>query len=75
MKRTYTLLTISLFLLISCRDDDSIDSRTPVNATFNFSHHWDDTPVTNSDFNDLKFTNAHGELLSIERLRYLISYS
>lgn len=74
MKKTYTLLVLSLLLLISCRDDDSIDSETPVNATFNFSHHWDDTPVTNSDFNDLKFTNAHGELLSIERLRYLISY-
>jgi hypothetical protein len=29
--------------------------------------------ISNSEFNTLNYTNAHGELLSIERLRYLIS--
>ena len=31
------------------------------------------TEITNDDFNQLKFTNENGQVLSIERLRYLIS--
>jgi type 1 fimbria pilin len=41
--------------------------------TLKFTHNWDGIPVTNQDFNDLKFTNANGEKVSIERFRYLIS--
>lgn len=41
--------------------------------TLKFIHNWDGIPVTNQDFNDLKFTNANGEKVSIERFRYLIS--
>ena len=73
MKRIYLLVAISLSILCGC-SSDSNDTVTPVNVTLSFSHYWDDTVVTNSDFNDLKFTNAYGNLLSIERLRYLISY-
>ncbi|CAI8224936.1 MAG: Uncharacterised protein [Formosa sp. Hel1_33_131] len=72
MNRIYHLLTVSLTILCGCSSDTN-NSESPVHITLNFSHHWDDTRVTNSDFNDLKFTNAHGELLSIERLSYLIS--
>ena len=39
----------------------------------NFSHNWSGTSIENSDLNTIKFTNANGEQLSIERLRYLIS--
>lgn len=42
-------------------------------VTLKFTHNWNGTPVTNQDFNDLKFTNANGEKVSIERFRYLIS--
>ena len=38
-----------------------------------FSHNWENTPVTSADFNTIKFTNENGEMLSIERLRYLVS--
>lgn len=41
--------------------------------TLSFLHNWDEISLTNSDFNDIKFTNGNGEKLSIERLRYLIS--
>ncbi|WP_299556765.1 MbnP family protein [Seonamhaeicola sp.] len=59
-----------LFSLLSCSSDD--DNNT-VSFSLNFSHNWDGTPVTNADFNTIKFTNAEGDQLSIERLRYLIS--
>ena len=72
MKQLYTLLTLSLLILFGC-SSDSDDVVAPVNTTLTFSHYWDETQITNSDFNTLNFTNAHGELLSIERLRYLIS--
>jgi hypothetical protein len=42
-------------------------------ATLIFSHNWDGIPITKLDFNQLKFTNANGEKLSIEKLRYVLS--
>ncbi|WP_203256155.1 MbnP family protein [Hyunsoonleella ulvae] len=59
--------------LLSCESDtgDIVTSQT--NITLNFSHSWDGTPVADSDFNTIKFTNAKGDNLSIERLRYLVS--
>ena len=72
MKRFHTLLTFGIIVLFGC-NSDADDVVAPVNATISFSHYWDEVLVTNSDFNTLNFTNAHGELLSIERLRYLIS--
>lgn len=69
MTKIASILLILLSLL-SCSSDDE---NNPVNVTFNFSHHWDESPVTNSDFNTIKFINANGNQLSIERLRYLIS--
>ena len=72
MKRFYPLLTFGLLLLYGCNSDtDDVDAK--VNATLTFSHYWDQTSITNSEFNTLNFTNDHGELMSIERLRYLIS--
>ena len=72
MKQFYTLLTFSLILLFGC-NSDADDVVVPVNATLTFSHYWEDTPISNADFNALNYINANGELLSIERLRYLIS--
>ena len=72
MKQSYVLLAFSLMTLFGC-NSDSDDVVAPVNITMAFSHYWNETPISNSDFNTLNFTNAHGELLSIERLRYLIS--
>ena len=71
MKQSYVILAL-IMILFGC-NSDSDDVVGPVNVTMAFSHYWDETAVTSSDFNSLKYTNAHGELMSIERLRYLIS--
>ena len=70
--KTIVPFFIAVFMLFSCEtDNDSVISQ--VNTIFNFSHNWDGTLVTNSNFNTIKYTNANGEQLSIEKLRYLIS--
>ena len=71
MKQSYVLLVL-LMIIFGC-NSDSDDVVGSVNVTMAFSHYWDETTVTSSDFNSLKYTNVHGELMSIERLRYLIS--
>ena len=73
MKKTLIILSTLLTLLMSCSDDNTANQSTQTNITFSFTHNWDGIPVTNADFNSLQFTNANGETLSIERLRYLVS--
>ena len=72
MNKIFPIFLLTISTLFSCHTDND-DNVTNANITFNFMHNWNVTPVTNSDFNDLKFNNANGETLSIERLRYLIS--
>ena len=72
MKHFHTLLILSLVILFGC-NSDSDDTISSVNVTMAFSHYWEDMQVTNSDFNTLNYPNDKGNLLSIERLRYLIS--
>jgi len=72
MKKIFALIII-VCCFWSCGDDDNNSDITQATTTFNFSHNWDGTPVNNSDFNTIQFTNENGEQLSIERLRYLIS--
>ena len=71
MKNLASIILICIIVL-SCTSDNN-ETITNVNTTFNFTHNWDGTIVSNSDFNIIKFTNANGEDLSIEKLRYLIS--
>ncbi|GGI56127.1 MbnP family protein [Winogradskyella haliclonae] len=72
MKKIFVLLFISLYFA-SCSDDDNNSGLSPASTTLSFSHNWNGTPVSNADFNTIQFTNENGEMLSIERLRYLIS--
>lgn len=67
------MLTFFIILCISCTEDADDTLSENVSATFNFTHSWDETTVTNTDFNTIQFTNANGEEMSIEKLRYLIS--
>ncbi len=67
------LLCLILILIPSCESDADDNAPIQTNVTLNFGHTWDDIPVTNADFNTIKFTNDNGDELSIERLRYLIS--
>ncbi|MFD2822739.1 MbnP family protein [Lacinutrix iliipiscaria] len=71
MKRLFAILIIApLFISCNNNDDDNVQN---VSTTFNFSHNWDGTEVNSTDFNTIQYTNANGEELSIEKLRYLIS--
>ncbi|MBC3845890.1 hypothetical protein H8K90_05835 [Winogradskyella echinorum] len=73
MKKILPLFLITLLGFYSCSEDND-DNLTPnVSTTFNFTHNWDETIITNTDFNTIQFTNANGDQLSIERLRYVIS--
>lgn len=72
MKQIASVLFLCLFALTSCSQDNN-DTVSQANVTFNFNHYWDETEVTNTHFNSIQYTNAHGEQLSITKLRYLIS--
>ncbi len=71
MKRIFSIVLICL-LFASCSEDKD-DVTTTINITFNFTHNWEGTFITNTNFNTIQYTNANGEALSIEKLRYLIS--
>jgi hypothetical protein len=68
MKNILTFLCLSIFILYSCSSEEE-----NINITLNFTHNWDGVAITDKDLNELKFTNANGEKVSIENLRYLIS--
>ncbi|NMH86937.1 MbnP family protein [Flavivirga algicola] len=72
MQKIFPILFFSSIILISCATDND-DEISEAIVTFNFSHSWDATAVTNSNFNTIQYTNANGEELSITKLRYLIS--
>ena len=68
MKNILAFLCISIFIFSSCSSEEE-----NINITLNFTHNWDGITITNQDLNALKFTNANGEKVSIEKLRYLVS--
>ncbi|MDO6595612.1 hypothetical protein Q4512_01725 [Oceanihabitans sp. 2_MG-2023] len=72
MKKILALALLT-FLSFSCSEDNGNNSNEDVSATFSFSHNWDGAEVNNTEFNTIQFTNANGEQMSIEKLRYLIS--
>lgn len=72
MNKSIAILFISLLVITSCSEDNN-DEISQANITFNFSHSWDTSKITNTNFNTIQFTNANGEQLSITKLRYLIS--
>ena len=72
MKKIASIIFICV-TLFSCSDDKDDNVPTDANIAINFTQNWDGANVTSSDFNDIKFTNANGEEMSVERLRYLIS--
>ena len=68
------LLAFSIvFFLVSCEKKDCCTIIEPVSVTLQFNHHWDGVPLNASDFNAFQFTNLNGELIQIEKLRYLVS--
>lgn len=71
MKKMLIILIVLGF--ISCTNDEENITSSSVETTFRFTHNWDGATVTSADFNTIQYTNANGDQLSIERLRYVIS--
>jgi len=69
--KNIALLLILAIAFVGCNDDD--DSPSNVVISINLSQNWDGTNVTSADFGTTEFTNDHGEVLKISKLRYLIS--
>lgn len=76
MKIEKYLMAIILFTsLIGCDDND--EPTEPVitlgTLTIDFNHYWDGEKVTSGDFNTTTYTNANNDVLTINKLRYLVS--
>ena len=73
MKNWATLILLSVVFFYGCSNDDeeTAPETTPVSVSIRSL--WDDLDVTTADLDDIKYTNAHGEMMSINRLRFLIS--
>ena len=71
------MLNKNLFLLLlvvcfaACETNDDPIENTSV--SIDFSHRFNQQPVTSNNFNALQYTNGFGTTLSLSRLRYLIS--
>ena len=63
------MATAFVILVIGCNDNED----TIGGLTINFAHHWDGENITSEDFNEFKYSNANGEILSISKLKYLVS--
>ena len=72
MKKIIALLLITS-LCISCGEDQDDNISTLANVSFKLSHYFNNIQVTAENFTNLDFTNENGEILNIERFRYLIS--
>ena len=55
------------------KDDGTCEYTTEGEVTLNFSHNFDGTAVSSADFDQLNYTNANGEIMSITKMQYLIS--
>lgn len=73
MKKILAPLLIILTCFLSCSEDNDDSQSSNTTITFEFTHNWDNQSVTNANFNTIQYTNENGEMLSIERLRYVIS--
>ena len=75
MKKILALFVI--FLTLTACSEDQDDNITPspvtINVNFDFTHEWDGTIINSSNLQSEIVTNAHGEIMNMSRLRYLIS--
>ena len=72
MKKKILAIICFSIVITSCSEDKDI-ILNPVAITLNFNHSWNGTEITNADFGQLKFTNENDQILSVERLRYVVS--
>ena len=67
------IILLSSLVFTTCEIDRETAVNPRVNLKLNFLHRWGQSNVSSADFNNTQFTNAFGNQLNIERLRYLIS--
>lgn len=77
MKKILFTILSAFLLLTSCGEDKDdnikITPEAQYSIDFKLSNTFDNTVVTGTNFSTLELTNANGEVISIERIRYLIS--
>lgn len=73
MKKIFALFLITTLGFTSCDNDDNLSVKTEANASLKFNNDWDGTSVSGSDIETTQYTNANGEVITITRLRYIIS--
>ncbi|MCB0464222.1 MAG: hypothetical protein KDC78_00915 [Aequorivita sp.] len=71
--KNIAFLFILNFVLYSCSNDDNNNIPENVPVTFQFSQNWNGDAVDKTDFNSTTYTNDIGNVLTISKLRYLIS--
>lgn len=71
-KFALTLFTAIAFLACDKNDDDSAVVEN-IAVDLNFTQNFDGTDINASNFNNIVYTVEHGEMISISRLRYLIT--
>ena len=75
MKKILTLFLFSV-LISACSediDDNIAPAPTSANVSFNFTHNWDGTAINSTNLTTEIVTNENGEVMSMARIRYLIS--
>lgn len=70
MKKALILLAVITLFSACTSDDDKVNN---LDLTFKLNHNWDGQNLTFEDFGTTAFTNANGEEVTLERLRYIIS--
>ncbi|MEZ4907388.1 MAG: MbnP family protein [Saprospiraceae bacterium] len=64
----YLFVSLIAILFSACSDKNE-----ETNIKFNFTFNWDGNTVNLLDFNNTQFTNEKGTILTITRMRYLLS--
>lgn len=72
MKKTIYFFFV-LLLFLSCKDETECCVNPTIAIKLKFTHNWDGVELSRSDFNEFKFRTANDDLISISRLRYLVS--
>lgn len=67
------ILGILILFTIACETDDGNNNSDHSTITLDFTHNWDGIPFSGTDFGVMSYTNENGDLLSVEKLIYLIS--
>ena len=71
--KKHILIIVIIIGLVSCSSDDGNQPIPDILISVTNSQNWDSENVTASDLGTTEFTDENGEILIIERLRYLIS--